>query len=342
MPKDVVLAESVRHDQPSLRVDRATSTVHDVKIAGLKSINRRRYTDKAYQKALPLYEGVTGNADHPANFRQNNPPAGVPSDQVSEQPWTDTFCKFTEPYYKPGDGMYAKNMICNPDHPATKPFLWLAEHAPQKVVLSQVVGIPDSKTVQRDTDGNILIDEIRKVYSVDVIGSRGGTNRTLFEGASDTMNELEQLGQSIKDLFPADAAFSDIKASVTNAIKAQRDVPQSFSGTVAEALSALNATGDPRVRVVVEELDRRNVADQARERRDKAKQACTEAKLPEAVVSEVFIGTLVRADDADWKSLIDDRRVNSASKLQNPPRSQDGGDHQMTLDRLCANVKANK
>jgi hypothetical protein len=340
MSKDVVVSESVRHDQPSLRVDREKSTVHDVKIAGLKSKNRRRYTDKAYQEALHLYNNVTGNADHPANFRQSNPPNGVPSAQVSEQPWIDTFCKFTEPYYKPGDGVYAKNMICNPDHPATKPFLWLAEHAPHKVVLSQVVAYPDPGTSYKG--GDVLIDHISRVISVDVIGGNGGTNRTLFEGATDTMNELEMLGQSVKDLFPSDTAFSDVKTAVTKAVKSYSDIPTTFSGTVAEALSALNATSDPRVRVIVEELDRRNIDEAARQRRDKATQACKDAKLPESVVSEVFIGSLLRADDNDWKSLIDDRRSSHASKLNNPPRSADGADSVMTLDKLCQNVKANK
>ena len=50
---------------PIGRVDKATGVIHDVRIIGTRSRNRRTYTHDALQSAVGKYEGVHVNVNHP-------------------------------------------------------------------------------------------------------------------------------------------------------------------------------------------------------------------------------------------------------------------------------------
>ena len=56
---------------PIGRVDKAAGVIHDVRIIGTKSRNRRTYTHDALQTAVGKYEGVHVNVNHPKSSELN-------------------------------------------------------------------------------------------------------------------------------------------------------------------------------------------------------------------------------------------------------------------------------
>lgn len=324
---DFTFAETV--GEAPLKVDREKGIIYDVKILGLTSKNRRRYAPAAIEDAKSFYEGVYVNVDHDsATLSHPDSPGGRPGSLVSKpRNVKDKFAKLSG-VYKTDDGLYAKEMRCNIAHPFTAQLLWWAENDPKAVALSHIATGP-APTI--GPDGIATVTRISKVSSVDVVGT-GGTNVSLFESLSETMNPFET---SIRALFAEGLSDDAIVTRIADAIK-----PVNFSGDAAEALVALKSTTDPRVRVLVEAYDARLAQDAEAHRRELATAACRDAKLPDKSITPVFVESLVRADDGRWSAMIEDRsKLFVESAVVNPPKSGAAGTTP-TLDQFLRHVRS--
>lgn len=298
-------------DKP-LKVDKAAGIIYDVKIVGRLSGNRRRYEAAALEDAKSLYEGIYVNVDHDAAVMATpDSPSGRPANLAKHRRGPlDKFAKLAG-VYTTDDGLYAKEMRCNTAHPFTPTLLWWAENDPGAVALSHIAIGPEPKI---GPDGFAVVHKITRVTSVDVVGN-GGTNVSLFESKSE-VNPLE----SLRSLFEG-LTDEAIVEKVTLLAK-----PVTFSGDAAQALDALKATTDPRVRVIVEALDLRFAQDAENARRETATAACKTAGLNDKAVTAVFIESLAASEDAKWPSLIEDRKkLFVETAVPNPPKSGAAG-----------------
>jgi len=154
------------------RVDRERGIIYGVKVAGTSSPNTHGfkgvsgtvYTLEAYRKALPLYEGVNCNIDHP--------PVKKPDEVRSAH---DRFAWLEDVYVKES-GVYGDLHFLDPADPLAVKMMNAAESKPDAYALSHnAVGKGEIK------NGKYVILEIPEVRSVDIV-SDGGSNRSLFEG----------------------------------------------------------------------------------------------------------------------------------------------------------------
>ena len=171
----------------ALRVDRALGVIHGVKIVGLESLNKRRYTPSALNKAMPLYEGAKVNIDH--------------RDEGQRVSYAQRIGAIKNVTHR-DDGLYA-DFHFNPKHQLAEQLCWDAENAPQNVGFSHDA---NARTTLRD--GKVIVEEIVKVHSVDLVANPATTqglfegepadklaaeNRSLKESLAAVRNELDQL-----------------------------------------------------------------------------------------------------------------------------------------------------
>lgn len=157
----VRLTEDVRARPAS--VDTVTGVIHGVKVLGLTSINRRRYTSQAVQNAARLYENRGVYADHPS--------------KPTEQRSIDHKIGWLENVQARADGLYADLHLLLADERTAK----VLEAAQKKPELFGLSHNADGKG-KTDADGIFVVEEITEVRSVDLVADPA-TNRSLFEGA---------------------------------------------------------------------------------------------------------------------------------------------------------------
>lgn len=154
------------------RVDRAAGVIYGVKVVGLSSPNTHGvrgaegtiYTGEALAKALPLYEGIKVNVDHP--------PRGKPGMERSAR---DRFAWLEDAHLAEG-GIFADLHFLDPSDPLAVKMMNAAEENPSCYALSHnATGRGEVR------NGRYVVVEIPEVHSVDIVAD-GGTNRSLFEG----------------------------------------------------------------------------------------------------------------------------------------------------------------
>ncbi len=298
MSSSATFREDYHGQTEQLKVDSANSVVHNVKILGWVSRNKRKYLNEGIDTAK--YEGSFVNADHFAGANQTTPPGGLPAGRSDTS--RSVFSKFARlvGVNKQADGLYAESLICNPKHPFTEQFLWWAANHPDALVLSHVASGP----FRPEKDGSVTVLKIDKVFSVDVVGT-GGTNTTLYESLDETMDPKLEAGEYLLGLFP-EASLEDIKAKITSAMSPP--APIEFAGDVNAALVELRTSTDPRVKLVVESFDERLAADARRDLIAKATKAA-EARLPKTAVTPLFVESLADHPEAEWTKYIEDRKI---------------------------------
>lgn len=335
--KLTTVTESAR--QTDLHVDRESGIVRDVKILGWDSRNEggRRYDPKGCSTAesLACYDGKLVNIDHAirADGHSISPAVTVP--------FAARFGRIVGPYAK-DDGIYARELRCNKAHPAYESFAWWAENDPAAIGLSHVARCYVSPQSDK------LFEGIGEVTSVDIVANPA-TTKGLFESTMDSdpvMSDAApaadsdaQLGAYISSVV-ADSSL-DIAAKrkkILGALKLLEDGGSEPADPPADppkddAMESLRneltklRTDNTRL---VAEVDTFRLKDDTAKRRTAARAACAAAKLPERAVTEVFLDTLVNADDAGMKRLIEDRRA--AATPDNKPLSAGQSSGAFTLD----------
>ena len=173
------------------QVDQQAGLVRDVKVVGLQSRNGRRYQRQALQEATQLYEGAPVYVDHGTGARSYRDRIGrLERVRLAE------------------DGLRADLRI-NPKHELAEQLFWDAQHAPENVGLSHHV----EARVRRDEDGTLIVEQIARVRSVDLV-AEPATTASLFEGTDTqdppaaTQDPLEPTGRSADVNQLPDDAFA--------------------------------------------------------------------------------------------------------------------------------------
>lgn len=155
-------------------VDSVRGIIRGVKILGRESKNGREYASEAVGKAASLYEGAKVNINHPSNPNQ-------PRD------YRDRLGHLASVQNKGGE--LFGDLHFNPKHPLAEQLAWDAEHAPENVGLSHNV-----EAVVNRKSGKVVVEEIRKVLSVDVVADPA-TTRGLYEQDDKKSDGPTGLGQ---------------------------------------------------------------------------------------------------------------------------------------------------
>lgn len=135
----------------SSRIDRSNCVVRGVRVCGLRSSNGRTYTPAALREALPMYESVG------VFF-------GRPEGESGPRRIEDRFGRLVNVRVA-FDGAIEADLAYNPRHRLAEQFLWAAENDHRNVGLSH-----DARgTGRRGDDGEMVVDRITRVLSVDVV-----------------------------------------------------------------------------------------------------------------------------------------------------------------------------
>lgn len=201
------LAESVWGSEP-LKVDRDAGIIYGVKVLGLESDNGRTYLPEAAEAAVPLYEGVHVNIDHPTDANGNPKPTRTRSSY-------DRFGKLQNARFVEGQGIFA-DLAYLKAHPMADRICEAAERMPDTFGLSHNA---DGDEVMQG--GQRVVRKLFEVRHVDVVADPA-TTKSLCESrnmAQTTVGKLmesfdarctKKLQKRIKqlledDMMPADA-----------------------------------------------------------------------------------------------------------------------------------------
>lgn len=141
------------------RIDTAKGVVYEVKVLGLKSRNKRIYTSGAVRAAIPMYEGAVVYIDHPDG-------------ESNGRKYRERFGRLKGVYQRPDGSLWARELRYNPEHADAKSFAWNVQNDPHGIGLSHNA---DGEGY-RDANGNIVVDKIREVFSVDIVDTPATTS----------------------------------------------------------------------------------------------------------------------------------------------------------------------
>jgi hypothetical protein len=161
---------------PQTRVDAEAGIIHDVKILGASSANKRRYTEKAVESGRSLYEGLNCNVDHPADPRQ----ARACRSAYDRFGWLEG-CK-------PQGGELYGDLHLLKTHRITPVLLEAAQKRPQTFGLSHNA---DGEGYY-DKDGTFVVESLPVVRSVDLVADPA-TTKSLFESIQPMTKKLRQV-----------------------------------------------------------------------------------------------------------------------------------------------------
>jgi hypothetical protein len=300
------------------RVDRAGAVLRGVKVLGLHSRNGRRYLPEALAAAVPLYEGVRVNIDHPEG--------SVPS----ARRYRDRLGVLRRVRAE-ADGLYA-DLHYNPKHALAEQLLWDAEHAPGNVGLSHHVQARASRR-----EGELVVEAIVEVYGVDLVAEPATTNG-LFEGAGG-----RAWGEACGDegrgcpaaahaaLDPArEGMFMELaELSVTQLLEARPDVREAvlreYRASESEGGAAESEAELGRLRqecaALREEVAQLRQHEAIRHEAAECRALALHLGLPPAAVSERFLELLARAPKEERRAWIEDRLDAMRAARQSTPRS---------------------
>lgn len=188
MGRLIFITEQTLGNRP-LRVDRAANTVYSVKIIGFESQNNRRYTAKALQEAIALYEGVKVNIDHPEN----------PEDSRSVY---DRIGKLTNIRFVKNKGLFGDLWLL-PSHKLTEEVYDAASLMPDLFGLSHNA----QGEGEEDKDGVFVVNRITEVRHVDLVADPA-TTKSLSESIT-TKRSRSMREEDEKDKEPLEAEYED-------------------------------------------------------------------------------------------------------------------------------------
>jgi hypothetical protein len=279
-----------------MRVDRQAGVIRGVKILGLQSRNGRQYLPEALAKAVPLYEGAKVNVNHPK---------GGP---LSPRDYQDRIGVIRGAVLKPNEGLFG-DLHFNPKHVLAEQLAWDAEHAPENVGFSHNV---QARTSRRD-DG-LLVEEITRVQSVDLVADPA-TTRGLYEQNQSTTAES----------LPA--AALPIAGLTLERLKTER--PDLVESLLLEQ-RARPAAGAQEIAYQAELQQLRSELDQLRSQRDMAlleqhiAEELSAAGVAEPLVTELFRQQLRSTPDAALRRKLILERLQLARTLGSArPTSKD-------------------
>lgn len=353
--------ESATYQTGSLKLDRDAGIVYGVKVLGWSGKNGTRvYKRPAVEKALPLYDGAAVNLNHakvePGDMRR-------PDHDVTKR-----FGRIINPRIT-GDGLYA-DLKYNRKHWYADTFTEWVDTDPGAIGLSHDAILQGPV----NANGTRSIESIPRVFSVDLVADPGSTkglheddspedDEGVMEGASQDMSDLENddygdaeehlcsfIVSIIKD---KSLSMDERKSKVLEAMKLlddsggddgdvddekkpkdkSKDTPKPEKKDMADTKGTESVALTDAERLELDDL-RREKHERAQE--SKARTLCTKAELDPKLVTDVFVGLMVRAQESAWEGLIADRKLQVGSSerpTSSPPTPGDkNGKNTRSLD----------
>jgi hypothetical protein len=267
-----------------------------VKILGMKSANGRSYPKETLARAAALYEGAKVNVDHAST-------PGAP------RGYADRMGVMENIRLGDGDSGLFADFRFNPKHGVAEQLKWDAEHNPSAVGFSHNVL---AKTTRRGSE--VVVEEITKVQSVDLVADPA-TTKGLFEATDPPSNAKEQP-----------------MADKLTLAQLREDYPQHVEKIATEAVDGFQASADQKAKdaetvKLKEELDAYKVKEKIAEDRIAVDALIEAAKLPKHAVTDVFVQSLMAANDETRGKLIEDRQAlaNPGANRPNTPTSKEQG-----------------
>lgn len=162
-----------------LVVDRQAGVIKNIKIIGFVSDNKRKYSPKTLRAAVPLYEGIKVNINHPAK----------PGDQRRAE---DRFGKFVNVRFVEGEGIFGD-------------LLYLKEHdmagrvceAAEREELNDAFGMSHNAQGEGAVtkDGYFDVQKITEVRHVDLVADPA-TTKSLCESKEGSEQETTEAAYS--------------------------------------------------------------------------------------------------------------------------------------------------
>lgn len=241
-------------------VDRAAKVLRGVKVLGLSSANTGRglgldpdvygaaldrpyrYALEAVRDAAPLYEGIAVNIDHPPGMEAGSRRRRGASGRSA----ADRFGRLTQ--VRVTDEGLTADLEYLASHPLADMIVETAERMPEQLALSHHAQCEFSLE-----QGEAVVRRIVAVQSVDVIGDRPGTTRSLFESRSEQDSAPPVTMQSLLETVTRPAVNRCLRRLVDSQLVA-RDQVLAVTGA-AEDQAVLQAALRPAVESLAAERD---------------------------------------------------------------------------------------
>lgn len=232
----------VQQGGKKLLVDRESGVIKGVKIIGFNSQNGRRYLPEALKAAVPLYEGIKVNIDHPEKG---------PTQQRSSH---DRFGKFINVRFVEGEGVYG-DLLYLKNHPLAESVCEAAEREEMNDVFGMSHNAQGEGTV--DKKNIFVVSKITEVRHVDLVADPA-TTKSLTESQSPTEQETEEAAgnrvryKSKRQAVGARRKFTKSKSKSANKPK----------GTLKESDESEEMDGKKLHHLVMQILTKNEIADE--------------------------------------------------------------------------------
>jgi len=183
MAQENISEQIVEAFSEGLKPDVEKSIIPGVKLIGFESRNNRTYTPEALRTAVPHYEGVKVNIDHP---RKPSDPRSV-HDRIG----VIRSARFVE-----GSGIFG-DFHFNPKHSAADQIVWDAEHNPAALGFSHNANLHVSRK-----NGKQVVEAIAGVRSADLVADPATTSG-FFEGVIDDKIEGDEEKKALRKIVDA-------------------------------------------------------------------------------------------------------------------------------------------
>lgn len=282
-----------------LKVDRKKCLIYGVKIIGFDSDNGRKYLPEALKDALPLYEGIKVNVDHPDD----------PDDARSAY---DRCGKLVNVRFVEGKGLYG-DLWLNPGHRIFEMVFSAAEQMPDLFGMSH-----NAQGEGEKKDGIFVVSKITEVRHVDLVADPATTS-SLSE------SRMKKISKNIREEDEKKPMEDQDEPKDTKEEK--DDDKDSLASKVMDALKEADDSDEEKAQKIVD------LVKEALEEADG--EDTTEAEDDDKESSEEEDTTEAEDDDEDKKDTEESVRYKKSSKLEQLQEEVRNIKKEAFIRRLC-------
>jgi hypothetical protein len=202
------------------RIDKEAGIVRGVKILGYKSGHGYDYSKRSLMEAIPLYENIAVNLNHPPDRRNLG----------ASRRYEERFGRLKNVVFQEDRGLVG-DLHYNKNHSIAKQFEYDVETDPKNVGLSH-----NAKGSTARIGGKLVVQSIDLVRSVDLVADPA-TNVGLFESRGTGMRVRRK---------KAGRSNPTARQLVESAVKAARRKPEKKNPTLQLIESIMEGEQDPR------------------------------------------------------------------------------------------------
>jgi hypothetical protein len=270
--------------------------IHNVKLLGNISRNKRTYSEQAMKDAVGLYEHVAVYFDHPTKSELR--------DRSGVRSVRDLAGKILNPRRGTGEIRGDVQMIDIPENGSVNPKTFLTALVEQMPDMAGFSHRAQGK-LKRGEDGDV-VESLSHVDALELV-TEPATSNGLFESLERT-NDPQESEMEMKDL------------TLEGLTKDRPDLVKAIETAIQESAEIKDLKAENAKLKDAKEL--REKADALTAHKALAAKLLEDAKLPDQVVTDSFTSQLEDAkDEAAMKELIEDRQLMAKSLKPTGPRS---------------------